>query len=115
MRTIACAPSGRLRSPSRVAMPALMRPWRSVPSTAVVVLSTRTSQFPSHSERERLWYPACLPFGGGLERCDGPRLVEVQDGVELIRQLCVEIVALALGVGTVDHADRVHLRVRNGS
>src|SRR5262245_1475920 len=103
-------------------MPALMRTWRSVHcaavvvlSTAVVVVSTGTSQVPSDSERKRLWYLACLPIGGGLERCDGSRLVEVQDGVELIRQPCVEVVALALGVGSVDHADRpLQLRVAQG-
>jgi hypothetical protein len=47
-----------------------------------------------------------------LQRLDGARLVEVDHRVELAREIGVKVVALALGVGAVDHADRP-LQVRS--
>lgn len=38
-----------------------------------------------HREREGLRHFPRFPFGGGFEGFDGPRLVEMQDGVELVR------------------------------
>src|SRR5438046_5750561 len=46
------------------------------------------------------------PFGIALQRLDRACFVEVEKGVELQRQLRMEVAALALGVRAVDHADR---------
>ena len=46
-----------------------------------------------------------MPAGGALQRGDGGRLVEVDDPVELVGQRGVEVVAQALGLGSVDDAD----------
>ena len=46
------------------------------------------------------------PSGGPLERFDGPCLVNVDHEVELLRQPCVEVMTLPLGLRQVDHANR---------
>jgi hypothetical protein len=60
---------------------------------------------PLHLKGERLRHLARLPCGGVLERFDRPRLIEVEHGIELVRQPCQEVVAQALGFGTVDDPD----------
>src|ERR1700704_4550166 len=59
-----------------------------------------------HREREGLRHFSRFPFRRGFERFDCPRLIEMEHGVELVRQTRPEVVALALGVRTVNHADR---------
>ena len=56
-------------------------------------------------QRERLRHLARLPLGRVLQRFDRPCLIEVDHGVELVRQPCAEIVAQALGFRVGDHAD----------
>lgn len=46
--------------------------------------------------------PAGVPFEG-LQRA---RFVDVDHGVELVRQVCMKIVALSFRLGLVDHTDR---------
>src|SRR5262245_19776384 len=94
-------PSGRPRSPSSATPPALTRTARSAPAS-LVPGSTAPGL---DGEGLRLGDLARIPPGRPLERLDGPRLVDVHDGVELIGQQRVEVVARALGVGTVDDAD----------
>src|SRR6202163_1034613 len=59
-----------------------------------------------HREWERLRKLARFPLFSGFQRFDRARLVEMEHRVELIRQSRVEIMALPLGFGTVDHTDR---------
>ena len=59
-----------------------------------------------HREWVRLRKLARFPLFSGFERFDRARLVEMEYRVELIRQSRVEIMALPLGFGTVDHTDR---------
>src|SRR4051812_11877923 len=56
--------------------------------------------------REGLGHFGGVPAGGALQRGDGGGLVEVDDRVELVGQGGVEVVAQALGLGSVDDADR---------
>src|SRR6202022_627892 len=58
-----------------------------------------------HREREGLRHLSRFPFRRGFERFDCPRLIEMEHGVELVRQTRPEVVALALGVRTVNTAD----------
>src|SRR5437016_6789492 len=94
------ASSGRLKLPSSSTRPAATRTGRSsrfdpiAPSTG------------SDREREGLPDLARLPLGGVLQRLDCPRLIEVRDGIELLWQPSLEVVAHALGFGAVDYADR---------
>src|SRR3977135_4390711 len=60
----------------------------------------------SDREGEGLGYLARFPFSGGFERLDRPCLIEMKYCVELVRQPRVEIVALPLGLRSVDDADR---------
>src|SRR6266508_1012204 len=55
---------------------------------------------------ERLRQVTPLPAGGALQRLDRPRLVDVYDSVELVRQTGVKVVTPALGFWPVDHTDR---------
>src|SRR5205823_1177196 len=77
-----------------------------LPSSVTPAAGTRTMLSTSHREGVRLRQLAGVPLGRALERLHRARLVEVQHRVELLRQARAEVVALALGVGTVDHADR---------
>jgi hypothetical protein len=52
-----------------------------------------------------------------LERFDGACHIEVDDGVELLRQARLEVVALPLGLGKINDTDsplKVRLRERVG-
>ena len=60
----------------------------------------------SDREGEGLRDLAGLPFGGVFQRLDRPRLIEVKDGIELLWQPRVEVVAHALGFGAIDDPDR---------
>src|SRR5438552_856771 len=86
------APSGIVRLPSSVTAPAVTRT-----SSSNATLLDR--------ERIGLRHLARVPPRGALEGLDGARLVEVQHGVELLGQPRAEVVARALGVRTIDHAD----------
>src|SRR4051812_8396811 len=44
--------------------------------------------------------------GGALQRHQGAGLVEMDHGVELVGHVGLEVMALALGLRAVDHADR---------
>src|SRR5215831_18390812 len=59
-----------------------------------------------HLEGERLRRLPHLPFGGVLEWFDCLRFIEVQHGVELVRQPRPKVMAQALGFGQVDDPDR---------
>jgi hypothetical protein len=58
-----------------------------------------------HRDRIRLRRVATLPAGRALQRLDGARLVDVDHRVELVGQSRPEVVADALGLRPVDHAD----------
>src|SRR5688572_504130 len=60
----------------------------------------------SHPTRIGLRHIPGMPSRHALERLDGAGLVDVDHGVELLRQTGVKVVALALGLGSIDHADR---------
>src|SRR3954471_6927339 len=61
----------------------------------------------SHGERIRLPHPLpLLPAGAAFEWLEGAGLVEMEDEIELRRQVGVEVVAVPLGLGAIDHADR---------
>jgi hypothetical protein len=47
-----------------------------------------------------------MPFLGLLERHQRPRLVEVEDTVELLANLCAEVVAETLRLGAIDDSNR---------
>src|SRR5688500_13538150 len=60
----------------------------------------------SHPRRVRLRRLRRVLGGRALERLDGARLVHVNHRVELLAQPRVEVVAEALRIRAVDHADR---------
>ena len=49
---------------------------------------------------------AAFPLRSAFERFDGPRFVDVDHGIELLRDACVEIMALPLGLRPVNDPDR---------
>ena len=55
--------------------------------------------------REGLGRLAAVPLGAALEWFHGVGVIEVDDGVELVDESGAEVVAVALGLGAVDHAD----------
>src|SRR4051812_26990706 len=61
---------------------------------------------PSHPSRVSLGQLAAVPARRTLQRLQRAGLVEVNDGVELLRQPGGEVVAPALRLGTVDDANR---------
>src|SRR5690349_7244825 len=65
----------------------------------------RAFKRPLDAKRIRLRRLASNPAFAALEGLEGARLVVVDDDVELARQVDVEVVALAFGLGAVDHAD----------
>lgn len=54
----------------------------------------------------RLWRFAGLPTRRALKRLDCARLIEVKQGVELLRQARVKVMALALCIRAVNDAYR---------
>lgn len=58
-----------------------------------------------HSGREGFWSLAPLPFHGSLEWLEGASPVDVHDGVELLRQSDVKVVAQPLRFWLVDDPD----------
>src|SRR5207249_3045574 len=71
----------------------------------------------SNSSRECLWRFTSLPQRVTFERLQRAGFVKVNDGVELIRQACFEVVALPFSLRQIDHANRAfQLRIakRNG-
>src|SRR4051812_17982383 len=59
----------------------------------------------SHPCRIRLRQLAAVPDRLALQRLQGVRFIEVNEGVELLGQPGLEVVAPALGLGAVDDAD----------
>src|SRR5438105_594342 len=96
-RTTPRASAGVLRSPSSSTSPTAIRTG---------TLSIPVGIHPSHGKRECLGHLACFRLRAVIQRLDGPRLIEVKNGVELIAQSCLEIMARALGRRAVDDADR---------
>src|ERR671918_1180865 len=60
----------------------------------------------SDSPGVRVRQLSLLPLARALERLDGVCLVDVDHGVELLRESRVEVVRDALGLGPVDDPDR---------
>ena len=49
---------------------------------------------------------ASFPNGGALQRFDSPSFIEVEDRIELIRELRVKVMALTFGSGLINHPNR---------
>src|ERR1700730_2175515 len=94
------APPGRLRLPSSNTEPVAMRTRRSSQLDSIGPFLLRSDR-----EGEGFRTLARLPFGGVLQGFHRPRLIEVKDGIELLLQPRLEVVAHALGFGAVDHPD----------
>src|SRR5436309_3151493 len=69
------------------------------------IYATKGSIHRLHREGRRFWHLARVPVGRALGQLDCPGLVEMEHRVELAPQPRPEIVARALGVGTIDHPD----------
>src|SRR5205814_3066865 len=61
--------------------------------------------YPLHTRRECFGWLARLPQRVSLKRFERTRLVQVNDGVELLRQACIEVVTLSLRLRQIDDAD----------
>src|SRR5678816_987836 len=57
-------------------------------------------------ERVGLWDLTSVPPGASLERFHGAGFIEMDHGIELVRERRVEIMACALGIRPVNHANR---------
>src|SRR5207249_11530757 len=81
-------------------------PSRATRIRSYIALPVHQDRCSSDPEGERFRRLAGHPPRRPLQRLNRPRLVDVEDRVELVRETRQEVVADPLGVGSVDHADR---------
>src|SRR5436305_1521680 len=65
------------------------------------IIRSRLQGYGLHCCGEGLGRLALLPPGAVLERLDGPRVVQVDQSVELVGQSSLEVVADSFGVGAI--------------